>query len=158
MPEHRWYRAIYGVCRQEGIDNDLLHLIVEQRFGKTSLKLLTEHECRELLDGLRQRWGGRGVSGLKGTARGRATAMEGRRDERGQVEHLVNARELALLREAAALRGWSQETLDAFCRRQNGGRALRTIGDLNRVLWALKAMNRRDGLYGKEAQERPAAI
>lgn len=157
MPEHRWFRAIYGVCRQEGIDNDLLHLIVEQRFGKKSLKLLTERECRDLLDGLRQPRSGRGVSGLKGTARGRATATEGRRDARGQVEHLVNAREMALLREAAALRGWSQETLEAFCRRQNGGRPLRTIGDLNRVLWALKAMNRRDGLYGK-AQGRPAAV
>lgn len=157
MPEHRWYRAIYGVCRQEAIDNDLLHLIVEQRFGKTSLKLLTERECRELLDGLRQRGRGRGASGLKGTARGHATATEGRREARGQVEHLVNARELALLREAAALRGWSPETLEAFCRRQNGGRPLRTIGDLNRVLWALKAMNRRDGLYGK-AQGRPPAV
>lgn len=158
MPEHRWYRAIYGICRQEGIDNDLLHLIVEQRFGKTSLKLLTDGECRQLVDGLRGRMKERGVSGLKGTTRGHATATEGRRDARGQVEHLINARELALLKEAAALRGWSQETLESFIRRQNRGRPLRTIGDLNRVLWALKAMNRRDGRYGNGQPKQPAAL
>ncbi len=147
MPDAKMYRVIYGVCKQYAVDNELLHDIVHMRFSKDSLKDLTKRECAQLLDGLRgkHRFG---RSGHAHTTRGAAMQQDGRKDAAvGAAEFLVNERELRMLQEMATLRGWDMDTLDRFIRRQLRGRAIRTMGDLNKVLWPLKAMNRRDGLY-----------
>jgi hypothetical protein len=150
VPDAKFFRAIYGCCKQHGVDNELLHDIVAVRFGKTSLKDLTNQECHLLLDGIRgkQEQRGGGVSGYKRTERGAAMAQAGRNGWKGQTEWFVNDREMRMLREAALLRGWSQDTLDAFVARQLKGAPLRTIGQFNKVFGPLKAMNKRDGLYG----------
>lgn len=150
MPDAKYFRVIYGCCKQHGIDNELLHDIVAMRFQKTSLKDLTDAECLLLLDGIRgktEKRGG-GVSGYRYTERGVAMAEAGRKGVKQKTEFFVRDRELRMLREAALLRGWNQETLDAFIARQLKGAPLRTVGQLNKVLWPIKAMNKRDGLYG----------
>lgn len=87
-----------------------------------------------------------------------AMGTAGRKDSDGAVgtEFLVNSAEMEMLRKAATLRGWSAQTLDAFIARQLKG-PVRTVRDLNRVLWAVKAMNRRDGLVGKNDVPFPKA-
>jgi hypothetical protein len=147
MPDAKMYRVIYGVCKQCAVDNELLHDIVRMRFSKDSLKNLTKRECAQLIDGLRGKEQRFGRSGHAHTGRGAAMQQDGRKDAaNGGTEYLVNERELRMLREVATLRGWDMDTLDRFIRRQLRGRAIRTMADLNKVLWPLKAMNRRDGL------------
>jgi len=149
MPDVKMFRAIYGCAKEFGLDNELIHQIVEAQFGVDSLKKLTDQQCRKLLDGIRTDYGKQrqhaGHSGWKGTVRGEAMGTEGGRNERpSKAAHLVNARELAMLAEAAAIRGWSRETLDTFIQRQLRRRPMRTMRDFNKVFWALKAMNRRE--------------
>ena len=150
MPDAKLFRCIYGYCKELGVDNEQLHDIVAMRFGKTSLKDLTNQECHLLIDGIRgqQEQRGGGVSGYKRTERGAAMAQAGRKGAVQKTAFFVKERELRMLHEAALLRGWSQETLDAFIARQLKGEPLRTVGQLNKVLWPIKAMNKRDGLYG----------
>jgi len=80
-------------------------------------------------------------------------ASHGRKDHRrqaGEAEYLVNPTELNLLHRAASLRNWSDATLAAFVERQLGRQTIRTMAEFNKVFWALKAMNRRDGLAEAE--------
>lgn len=144
MPSPKMFRAIYGCAKECGVSNDQLHDIVNMRFGKTSLKQLTLRECFQLMDGIR------GVVRPEGSfSAGRRQAMNqhGRKGHEDATEYLVRPRELQMLHEAAALRGWTVETLTAFCQRQVGRPAPATMKDFNKIFWALKAMNRRDGLY-----------
>lgn len=146
MPDAKLFRAIYGCCKEHGVDNEGLHDVVRLRFNKASLKELSNRECYELMDGIRgkatQRRGG-GVSGHSYTERGAAMQSAGRRDSDLGVEFLVNTREMEMLRELAEQLGWSAAALQAFCQRQNKGQGVKTLADLNRVLWGLKAMLRR---------------
>jgi hypothetical protein len=132
--------TIYGVARQHNVTDEELHDAIFVGFGKQSLKQLTEAEVAKLLDGIRGRHAG---------ARRQAMARHGRRksDAKKDATYLINARELELLVEAATLRGWSSETLSAFCRRQVGKDRPVTMAEYNKCLWPLKAMNRRDGLW-----------
>lgn len=155
MVYKKYLSAIYGCAREHHISNEEIHEAISVGFNKTSLKDLTERECRTLLDGMRgttsqAKRAVRGASGHANTTRGHAMGTAGRKDAaKSETEYLVSARELELLREAAELRGWSRETLDTFIRRQLGGKELRTVRQFNKVFWAIKAMNRRAGLTGK---------
>jgi len=148
MPDVKMLRAIFGFAKQAGVDNEQLHDIVALQFDKTSLKELTAKECRTLIDGLRGKPQGGGASGHKGTQRGYVMSQAGRRRSGTKVDYFVKDREMRMLREAALLRGWSDETLDAFIAKQLKGEPLRMMSQLNKVLWPLKSMNRRDGLHG----------
>ena len=46
-----------------------------------------------------------------------------------------------------ALRNWDEATLTAFIDRQLGKPVVVTLADFNKVFWALKSMNRREGLH-----------
>ena len=47
--------------------------------------------------------------------------------------------------------GWSQATLKTFIRRQLKGRdQIRTVGDLNKVLWPVKRMAKQRGVESNE--------
>lgn len=149
MPDAKMFRAIYGCAKEFGLDNELIHQMAETQFGKSSLKLLTDQECRKILDGIRADYGKQrqnaGRSGWRGSSRGQAMGTAGAKSkEPVRTTYLVNARELAMLSDAAAIRGWSRETLNTFIQRQLRHRPLRTMRDFNKVFWALKAMNRRD--------------
>lgn len=137
--------AIFACAREHHVDNQALHEAIEAGFNKTSIRRLTRGEAYRLLDGLRgkQRRGG-GASGYKGTARGQAMASHGRKGVKVDVHELVTTRELQMLNEAAAPRGWSSKALVDFIERQTGHREVRTLADFNKVFHALKAMNRRD--------------
>lgn len=137
--------TIFACAREHNVDNQALHEAIEVGYGKTSIRRLTRAEAYKLLDGMRgkQRRGG-GASGYKGTARGQAMASHGRKGVKVDVHELVTTRELQMLNEAAAPRGWSATALVDFIERQTGHREVRTLADFNKVFHALKSMNRRD--------------
>lgn len=65
------------------------------------------------------------------------------RQQAGVVE-IAQPRQLRLMRDLAAGRGWSDETLRAFCLRIVKSRVPRTTAETNKIIEALKAMNARD--------------
>lgn len=140
----RLLRAIWACAREHRVHAEALHEAIEAGFHKTSLKALTRREAYQLLDGLR------GKSDDGRSARRWAQGNHGRRNVADRTEHLVNEREMQMLREAASRRGWTAETLKAFIRRQIHADTIHTMRQFNKVFWAIKAMNRRDGLAGKE--------
>lgn len=150
MPDAKMLRTIFGYAKQAGVDNEGLHDIIAVRFDKTSLKELTEGEVKLLIAGLRGKpWAhGGGSSGYKHTDRGDAMAKAGRRRDEGGPDYFISDRERQMLKEAAYVRGWTEETLDQFVARQLKGKPMRMISQFNKVFWALKAMNRRDHAHG----------
>jgi hypothetical protein len=139
-------RRIFGVARERGITNEEIHEAIWMGFSKKSLKELTPKEIETLVAGMKK---GRAVDPMGGAARRSAMASHGRRQPQAgapNAEYLVRPAELRMLHQVAAARGWSAETLAAFCQRQIQVDTPRTMRELNKVLWAIKAMNRREGI------------
>lgn len=135
-----YLRTIFGAAREHGVSHEQLHDIIALEFGKASLRDLTKEQSLQLLNGIRGEEQSR-------SRRRHAQAKHGRRGHKVLAHQLVNARELKLLREAASVRGWDSVTLTAFVLRQVGRAEVVTMADFNKVFWALKSMNRREGLY-----------
>ncbi len=147
----RYLPAIFAAAREKGVTHEQLHETIWVSWQKRSLKDLTAEEAGLLIDGLRGKKGSayRYRSNGPFTPRRReAMSAHGRKDydRSGDPVYLVNEREIKMLREAAALRGWSDETLRKFSSRQIGREVPRTMSEFNKLFWALKAMNRRDDL------------
>jgi|SRR6185437_16286324 len=140
-------RAIHACARENGCDRDGLHDAIELGFGKTSLKELTRAEAYALLNGLR---GDKPSPHFRPDQRRRdAQSFHGRKNHDASADAVYQAtdRERQMLRDAAALRNWSDAALTAFIQRQIGKPAVVTMADFNKVFWPLKSMNRRDGKY-----------
>lgn len=142
MPETKNLKAVWARARERGVDEETLRDVVESVSGQRSLRALDDGQYRRVLDRL-------GPSRIAPAQRRNAQGKHGRRgyDASKDPKQLVSARELGMLAEAAALRGWSAATLAGFCKRQIKLEQPRTMGELNKVFWALKMMNRRDGLH-----------
>ena len=140
MPETKYIRALYARARERGLDSDGLHEIVLDRFGAESIKTLSNKQAAALLNGF-------GKSRASSAARRHAQSHHGRKnyDPSGEPIQLASDREREMLREAGERRGWNDDTLRGFIRRQTGRDDVRTMADFNKVFWPLKAMNRRDG-------------
>lgn len=134
----RYLRALWATARECGVNDEGLHDAAFVAFGKTSLKELTADEAAQLLNGMRK------AASKPLQQRHWAQGNHGRRGVVDKTEFLVNAREMKMLCEAAALRGWNEETLLKFIARQLGKTEIRTMKEFNKIFWAVKAMNRRD--------------
>ncbi len=145
--EVKLIRTIHARKNELGIDDDLLHEMALRNFGKDSIKKLTNKEAFALLDLM-------GPSKRGDPQRRHAQSRHGRKDydHSGDPAHMIGPSELAMLGKAAALRGWSEETLQKFSRRQCKQLLPRTLEDFNKVWWALRSMNQRDGLYRKGSE------
>ncbi|MGH9804673.1 MAG: hypothetical protein ACRD4D_05835 [Candidatus Acidiferrales bacterium] len=107
---------------------------------------------------------------LRATRRRRRTAYDyvlgtaGRRGFDDHPEVLVTPAALQLLDRSAAAVGMTRASLDRFIARHYAGVGLRrrsdirTVADLNRVLWGLRALERRRRVakLGERAQKRAA--
>ncbi|HEX4135898.1 MAG TPA: hypothetical protein VHY84_14885 [Bryobacteraceae bacterium] len=138
-------RAIHGAAREHKVSREELHEAILAGCKKTSLKDLTKGEAYRLLDGIR----GNQAAPHSNWRRRDAQAAHGRRNHDASADAIYPAtdRERQMLREAADLRQWDDATLTGFIARQLGKPVLVTLSDFNKVFWALKAMNRRDGLH-----------
>lgn len=142
-PAH--FRAVFAAAKQHDVSNEELHALVKERFGHDSLKQLSLNEFRQLMDGMNGKRSE--MAGRQRRERNWARGNHGRKDVAPKQEFLVTGGDLELLGQMAALRGWGRETLDTFIGRQLKGRQIRTVSDLNKVMWPLKRMNQRDGIY-----------
>jgi hypothetical protein len=130
-------RAIYGIARRSGLDDELLHDTVESVTKRTrSIAALTRLEADQV------------IAHLKGeafTPTPRRTVQH--RRKRAGVQQVIQQGQLDLIASLASQRGWSAQTLIDFCKRQCGHHPLRTTKDANKVIEALKSMNKRDALW-----------
>jgi hypothetical protein len=140
-------RAIHACARENNCDNEGLHDAIEAGFRKQSLKDLTRGEAYALLDGLRGGWPSEHYK--PNLWRRNAQGKHGRRDydTAADAVYQVTDREHQMIRDAAAVRNWSEEQLVGFMRRQIGKPAPTTMAEFNKVFWPLKSMNRREGRY-----------
>ncbi len=139
-------RALHAEGKKRGFDHGMLREIAGQRFGVSSMSALSEDQ----LNGWYREWTGRVFRPkrrpIRNKAQRHAAGTAGRKDATSKVEHLVSGDDLALLGQFAARLGWGKETLAKFTRRQLGGRdQIRTVADLNKVLWPMKRMLRTRG-------------
>jgi hypothetical protein len=129
----------------------------------SSFSDLDTREAKSLIDQLQ------GFLGIKETRRPRRmsrrdaekAATEGRYDQKHSEQTLASAEDFARIRHGMDLLGWDQARLDAWlrsassplARKVNGVRmasaepAIRTLGQANRVWWALKGMARAQGKW-----------
>ncbi|MCB1020615.1 MAG: DUF1018 domain-containing protein [Acidobacteria bacterium] len=142
MPDAKQLKALWSRARERGVDEETLRDLVESVSGQRSLRALNDGQVRRVLDRL-------GPSRVAPAQRRNAQAKHGRKgyDQKQDPTVLVSPRELRMLEEAAALRHWPAAALERFCERQIKLPKPRTMGEFNKVFWALKSMNRRDGLH-----------
>jgi hypothetical protein len=129
----------------------------------SSFRDLTQGDARHLIDVTQQQLGVKvparkrdRLSGEKAMQAG----TEGRRDgERGK-HTLVGPRDLARIQYALDLLAWTQEQLEGWLRSprsplgKRSNPSIRTVGDANRVWWALKRMAQSRGLWKDEEEYR----
>jgi hypothetical protein len=124
----------------------------------SSFKELTLSEASELINLLQSEMGikesspavrpRRFRSRMKDRDQAHAAGTEGRRGSRGNLT-IATASDLAMIDVMLTELEWNRERLDAFLRSPSSplrGRSniqLHTVGDINRVLWALKRMAER---------------
>lgn len=124
-------RRIYGLAKEKGLDNDELHALVEEATRKTSIARLNVTEA----DAVIARLGGEPLAA-------RRTVQYRRR--RAGVPQIAQASHLKLMHGLARHRGIGDEGLAALAERMNVPYPPRTTADTNKLVEALKAMNRRD--------------
>lgn len=131
-------RAIFGLARRAGHSDEDRHAVIASiTDGRTdSVKDLTFDEANSVIE----HYGGNAFKPAP-----RRTVLY--RRQKGGVKQLVSQSQLELLASLASQRNWSAEALTKFCERQCGHYPLRTTEDANKVIEALKAMNRREGLW-----------
>lgn len=106
----------------------------------TSTRDLTLADAKRVIERLLRDAGGQ----IKDSAGARAAGTHGRRGVDRRVSMLATSEQLELLAGYAGRLGWNRERLDAFIERQLGShRTIRTVSDINKVLWPLKSMLRR---------------
>ena len=112
-----------------------------------SFSTLTPLEGKELTDGLQNALGLKETAPARRYSRkdGEKAGTEGRSDQLHPNEStLVGDKDVRRIQQQLTRLGWDQGRLEAFLlspRGPNGGRKeIRTLGDANRIYWALKGM------------------
>jgi len=122
-------RTIFAVGKERGLDHDEL-----REMAGGSLRKLSYSDAERL------------IQRLKGQSFVPLRTLQHRRAKAG-VKVMVQQSQIDLIVQLAAQRNWSRYTLSAFslkvCKRE---RPL-TTDEANKVIEALKAMNRREGLW-----------
>lgn len=132
-------KAIWSLARGKGLTDEQLHSLVAATVGgNDSIRALSRTNADKV------------IVALGGTAFNKRIARRTRQDHHQQTgtKQIVTASQLDLIRSLAARRGWSEESLQKFCQRQIKRDQPATTIQANKIIEALKAMNRRDGLVG----------
>lgn len=115
--------------------------------GYPSVSSVTFDEANNLIKAL----GGDPFSG-----RGKSIRMQNYRKQVAGVKTIETDAQLKLIGELAAMRGWSDESLQKFCQRVIKKDAPVTTEEGNKIVEGLKAMNRRDKLLAFKPKAKPA--
>lgn len=128
-------RAIFGLANRAGHGDAERHAVIAKVTNgkKSSLRVLTFHEANLVI----QHYNGQAFS------RTPRRTVQYRRQKAG-VEQLAQPAHLELMRSLAARRGMSDEGLEQLAARIIKHYPPRTTSETNKVIEALKSMNRRE--------------
>lgn len=136
------HRRIFGLAHERGLDLAELHTLAEEETGEASIRKLDFEQANKLI----VRLGGDAISAhgygwcdAKGTPR---RTVQDRRKRAGVVR-VVSPAQLDLLADLASRRGISVEGLKSLFTHMRVPYPPRTTKDANKVIEALKAMNKR---------------
>ena len=129
--------AIFGLAKTRGLNDEMLHSLVEAEVEKTSIKELSFAEANKVIVAL----GGKAF--LRGQSPRRT--RQHHHKESG-VTQIVTEEQLTLINKLALKRNWTATSLDNFCRRMLKRPRPKTTIEANKIIEALKAMNSRDNL------------
>ena len=135
-------RAIFGLGRKRGCGKEELEELAADVTNERVDRLsgLSFDEANAMI----RRLGGDPFPGEGDVSR---RTLNYRRQKAG-VKQLETVKHLSLIDELARLRNMTPEGLEKLCQRMlNGKRRPTTTAEGNKIVEALKAMNRRDGLY-----------
>lgn len=128
-------RAIFGEGRKCGLDKEGIDDVVEDVTKRTRhVSALSFSEAQQV------------IQRLKGKLFVPLRTLQYRRAKAG-IKQVVQEGQLKLIAELATQRDWQPESLIKFCKRQCGHHPLRSTEDANKVIEALKSMNKRDDLW-----------
>lgn len=130
-------KAIFGAAKECGIDpGEPLRDVVEDVTRRTrSIKALTHAEAEKV------------IKRLKGDSFVPTRTLQWRRQKAG-IKQLVQDSQLTLIARLASQRdGWTGESMTKFCRKMIKRDRPITTDEANKIIEALKAMNRRDRLW-----------
>jgi hypothetical protein len=123
----------------------------------TSFSELTSSEANTLIDSLQTELGQPETiptavwSRLRDRDRARAAGTEGRRKDNGAVSTLASQEDARRIDDAIERLGWTRDRFERWLASSSSplrrSTAIRTLGDANRVWWALKTMLRREGKW-----------
>lgn len=122
-------RTIFAVGKERGLDHDSL-----REMAGGSLRELSYSEAEKL------------IQRLKGQSFVPLRTLQHRRAKAG-VKVMVQQTQLDLIAQLAAQRQWTNYTLTAFCLKVCKRGRPATTNEANKIIEALKAMNRRDDLW-----------
>lgn len=134
-------RAIFGLGQKRGCAHeDLRELAFDVTNGRTdSIKELNFDEA----NGMILRLGGRVFTPQFGSKR-----TEQHHRQRAGISQIATAKHLKLMKDLAAKRNMTEDGLERLCRRMLDKPAPRTTSDTNKIIEAIKAMNKRDATFG----------
>lgn len=126
-------RAIFGLAKRRGLNDDELRGVVEEVTGQRSISALSRQHADDCI----ARLGGQPLTP-------RRTVQHHRRKAGVKQLSTASPSHLDLMRSLAARRGMSEEGLSALATRIVKHFPPRTTAETNKVVEALKAMNARD--------------
>ena len=127
-------RTIFALSKNRGLNDDELRSIVEEQTGSRSISGLSRNDAEKVIG----RLGGRSVTPRR--------TVQHRRRKAG-VPQIASPAHLDLMRSLARQRDMSDAGLEQLSRRQCGHYPPRTTSETNSVVEALKAMNKREGVW-----------
>lgn len=135
--------AIFGLAAKHGLDHESLRdLAAEISDGRVDrLGQISFDEANKIIHRL-------GGEPFRSSQSRRTTNYQ--RQQAG-VDQIAQPAQLRLMIKLAQGRNWSDETLEKFCLRLIKSPRPRTTAETNKIIEALKAMNRRDKVAAKEA-------
>jgi hypothetical protein len=152
-PQQKRLQTLYGQYAARSLDAGTSReeriAWAAQRLGRqiASFGELTLDEAKKLIDGLQAAVGTKFPAPPRRRMSHRdaqKAGTEGRHDQIHTEATLAGPRDIARIQAHLTRLGWTQARLEAFLaspRGPNGGRKeVRTLGDTNRVHWALKGM------------------
>lgn len=128
-------RAIFGLAKTRGLNDDELRAVVEEQTGSRSISGLSRYDAEKV------------INRLNGTAPEPARRTVQHRRRQAGVPQIASPAHLDLMRSLARRRNMSDEGLEQLSRRQCGHYPPRTTSETNSVVEALKAMNKREGVW-----------
>ena len=135
-------KAIWGLAKTDGSDDENLHALVQRETGKKSIANLSRAEADKVITAL----GGQAQT----PARGNSIRNRQYKARKAGVIKLASPAQHALLKSLAKTR-WAEladEALAKFCRGQIAKPVPHTSAEASRLITTLKKMNEREAANG----------